>query len=255
MQPAQPRLIILVLTQEPREVVSSSFPGFLGQHLLSYPWQLCHRDRKKRTQRNRGGRGEYREDQLFAFVYKFKTETGKCCIYFHLALWYTVCVYMPRLVWPSQQGWEVDLFIILDLRLKTGSRRFKWSFRVPELANGKVCLCTHISCLHICGSFQPMVVVIENSQKAWHTCVSAKLLHLCPTVCDPMDPILPGSSVCGILQARILEWIAMPSSRGSFQPMDWPCIFCDSYIAGVFFTPEPLGKPKSTILKLKKKII
>ena len=38
----------------------------------------------------------------------------------------------------------------------------------------------------------------------------------CPTLCDPMDCSPPGSSVYGILQARILQWVAMPSSRGSF---------------------------------------
>ena len=43
----------------------------------------------------------------------------------------------------------------------------------------------------------------------------AKLLQSCLTVCDPMDCSPPGSSVHGILQASILEWIAMPSSRGS----------------------------------------
>ena len=37
----------------------------------------------------------------------------------------------------------------------------------------------------------------------------------CPTLCDPMDGSLPGSSVHGILWARILQWVAMPSSRGS----------------------------------------
>ena len=40
-------------------------------------------------------------------------------------------------------------------------------------------------------------------------------LQSCPTLCDPMDSSPPGSSVHGILQARILEWIAMPSSRRS----------------------------------------
>ena len=40
----------------------------------------------------------------------------------------------------------------------------------------------------------------------------------CPTLCDPMDCSPPGSSVQGILQARILEWLAAPSSRGSSQP-------------------------------------
>ena len=46
----------------------------------------------------------------------------------------------------------------------------------------------------------------------------AKLLQSCPTVCDPTDCSPPGSSVHGILQAGILEWLAMPSSRGS----SWP---------------------------------
>ena len=46
-------------------------------------------------------------------------------------------------------------------------------------------------------------------------CVSVKSLHSCPTLCDPMCCSLPGSSVHGILQARTMEWIAMPSSRGS----------------------------------------
>ena len=47
------------------------------------------------------------------------------------------------------------------------------------------------------------------------TCMCAKSLQLCPAVCDPMDWSPPGSSVHGILQARILEWVAISSSRGS----------------------------------------
>ena len=42
----------------------------------------------------------------------------------------------------------------------------------------------------------------------------------CPTLCDPMDCSPPGFSVHGILQARILEWIAIPFSRGTSQPRD-----------------------------------
>ena len=42
--------------------------------------------------------------------------------------------------------------------------------------------------------------------------IHAKSLHSCPTLCDPMGCSLPGSSVHGILQARVLEWVAMPSS-------------------------------------------
>ena len=46
------------------------------------------------------------------------------------------------------------------------------------------------------------------------------------TLCNPMDHSPPGSSVHGILQARILEWVAMPSSRGPSQPRDQTCISC-----------------------------
>ena len=58
-----------------------------------------------------------------------------------------------------------------------------------------------------------------------------------------MDCSPPGSSVHGILQARILAWVAMPFSRGSSWPRDQTCISCSFCIAGWFFTTEPLGKP------------
>ena len=59
------------------------------------------------------------------------------------------------------------------------------------------------------------------------------LSQLCLTLCDPTDCSPPGSSVHGILRARILEWVAMPSARGSSQPRDRTQV---SYIAGGFFT-------------------
>ena len=55
-----------------------------------------------------------------------------------------------------------------------------------------------------------------------------KVAQLCPTLCDPMNP-----TVHGILQARILEWVAFPISRGSSQPRDRTQVSC---IAGRFFT-------------------
>ena len=60
----------------------------------------------------------------------------------------------------------------------------------------------------------------------------AKSFQLCPTLCDPMDCISAGSSVHGILQARILEWIAMSHPRASSQPRDQSCI---SYMSCVYF--------------------
>ena len=77
-------------------------------------------------------------------------------------------------------------------------------------------------------------------------CVLCLVAQLCPTVCDPMDCVaqswlfvIPWTVVCqaplsvGILQARILEWVAMPVSRPSSQSRDWTQVSC---IAGEFFT-------------------
>ena len=48
----------------------------------------------------------------------------------------------------------------------------------------------------------------------------SEVAQSCPTLCDPMDCSLPGSSVRGIFQAIVLEWIAIFFSRGSSQPRD-----------------------------------
>ena len=65
------------------------------------------------------------------------------------------------------------------------------------------------------------------------------------TLCDPMDCSLPGSSVYGIFQARILEWVAISFSRRSSQPRDWNRV---SRIVGRRFTTwatrEVLGEGK-----------
>ena len=64
----------------------------------------------------------------------------------------------------------------------------------------------------------------HTREKSWGRGIDGKLAiswvvlraQACPTLCDPRNCSLPGSSVHGILQSRILEWVAMPSSRGSF---------------------------------------
>ena len=63
--------------------------------------------------------------------------------------------------------------------------------------------------------------------------VVALVNQSCPTLLQPMDCGPPGSSVHGILQARILEWVAIPFSRGSSQPRDRTQVPC---IVGGFFT-------------------
>ena len=67
-------------------------------------------------------------------------------------------------------------------------------------------------------------------KQMYYVCPKVLVAQLCPTICIPMDCSSPGSSVHKILQARILEWVAIPFSRGTFQPRDQTCI------AGRFFT-------------------
>ena len=69
-----------------------------------------------------------------------------------------------------------------------------------------------------------------------HCCCYCLGAQSCPILCNPMDCSPPGSSVHGISQARILEWIAISFSKGSSQPRD-------QTLVGRCFTAEPPGKP------------
>ena len=81
----------------------------------------------------------------------------------------------------------------------------------------------------------------RNSLTVWeiHLCVCS-VAQLCLTLWDHMDYSPPGSSVHGISQARMLEWVAVSYSREFSWPRDWTHISC---VAGRFFTNEPPGKP------------
>ena len=73
----------------------------------------------------------------------------------------------------------------------------------------------------------------RNNLHLWYVLVCLLSLFSCVRLCDPMDFSQPDFSVHGILQARILEWVAFPFSRGSSQPRDRTKV---SRIAGRFFT-------------------
>ena len=89
--------------------------------------------------------------------------------------------------------------------------------------------------LHSCFPLYPdcwlqFKTVLSNVKATSHMWKwsGVKVAQSCPTLCDPMD-----CTVHGILQVRILEWVAFPFSKGSFQPRDWTQVSC---IAGRFFT-------------------
>ena len=78
----------------------------------------------------------------------------------------------------------------------------------------------------------------KMKQQCVCVCVCVLVAQSCLTLCDPMDCSPPGSSVHGILQTRILEWVAIPLSVGSFPPRDWTQI---CYILGRSLPSKPPG--------------
>ena len=111
-------------------------------------------------------------------------------------------------------------------------------------------LLSRFSCVQLCATpwtaaYQATPSMGFSRQEDWSELPFPSPMHesesevtqSCPTISDPMDCSLPGSSVHGILQARILEWVAMPFARGSSQPRDRTQVSC---IAGGFFTGFPI---------------
>ena len=113
----------------------------------------------------------------------------------------------------------------LNARLWGGSRISQHFQKAPIDAPG-----TNVPCVCVCVS----------------VCVSARTLSAAPsrpTLCNPVSCSPPGSSVHGILQARILEWAAISSSRGSSRPRNRTLISC--IVAGGFFATVS-EKPKNS---------
>ena len=92
-------------------------------------------------------------------------------------------------------------------------------------------------------SFKKCVNLSLNICKIYKICdiaLCVLVTQSCLILCDLMECSQPGSSVHGILQARILEWLAIPFSRGSFWPRDWTCV---SGLQADSLPSEPPRKP------------
>ena len=110
-----------------------------------------------------------------------------------------------------------------------------------------ICACVHVCMLTRFSHVQLFVTLWTVAHQAL---LSMEFLR--QEYCRRLPSLPPGgssqprdwnSSVYEILQARIPEWVAMPSSRGSFWPKDRTCLFWNSCTAGGFFTAERPGKP------------
>ena len=108
---------------------------------------------------------------------------------------------------------------------------------VPQLADVLV----------FCSDFFPLCFILDTfccyifkftNLLSCDICGCCLVAKLCLTLCDPRDCSLPGSSVHGISQARILEWVAISFSRYLPEPGIEPVSFA---LAGGFFTTSPLG--------------
>ena len=104
--------------------------------------------------------------------------------------------------------------------------KFLYNNSVPPLLTGKLSLLP--------------ISPIQSLVSVPTACMRAKLFQSCPTLCDSMDCSPPGSSVHGILQARALEWVASPSSKGSSKPRYWTHV---SYWQAGSLPLAPPGKP------------
>ena len=113
------------------------------------------------------------------------------------------------------------------------------SFSKPELGFKPIASCTGRQILQHRADR-------EAPDRCMCACMHAKSLQPCATLCDPMDCSPPGVSINGILQARILEWAAIPSSRGSSRPRNWTNV---SYVScngwWVLYNQSHLGSLQS----------
>ena len=91
--------------------------------------------------------------------------------------------------------------------------------------------------------------LITFARQTLHVCMCAQSLQSCPTLCDPMDYSRPASSAHGILQARILEWVAISSCRGSSWLRDRTHVLYAYLYWQVGSLPlAPPGNPKRALL-------
>ena len=87
--------------------------------------------------------------------------------------------------------------------------------------------------LSLCGCSH---ILFQHWSEFLGVYVCAQSLNQCLTLCGSVDYSLPGSSVHGIFQARILTWVPIPYSRGSSHPRDQTCVSAYPALAGGFFT-------------------
>ena len=148
--------------------------------------------------------------------------------------------------WVPELNWSLSCVVLWALPEKTerdlGCQGSSATYSQPDPGPLSSPMDSHSYWIHNCTTASQHRVVIKGhrTQNVWSMAlflvkVKVKVLvaQSCWTLCGSMDCSPPGSFVHGIFQARILEWVAIPFSRGTSQPRDETQVF---YIAGRFFS-------------------
>ena len=151
-------------------------------------------------------------------------------------------------------AWEAAVHGVAESRTWLSDFTFTFHFHALEK---EMVIHSRVLAWRIPGTEEPSGLPSMGSHRIGHDwrylaaaadilCVYVWVVQSCQTLCDPTDYSSPDSSVHGILQARILEWVAVSFSRESSQPRDWILVSC---IAGGCFTIWPIKR--SPLEKLK----
>ena len=187
--------------------------------------------------------------------------------------WREMCLlrgsFAVLLSWRKKDPWEGISHQDQGLCCDTYLSVFPWTVLIPLCSNKFSLISPLLLLLHLCcypGNYTSSACVFQprNNLKiifkyyqvgkiftslkthAWPPTMwpCVKSFQSCPTLCDPMDCNPPGSSVHGILQARKLEWVSMPSFMGSFWPRDWTRVSYVSCIGRqILYQWRHLGNP------------
>ena len=142
-------------------------------------------------------------------------------------------VSLPRFCWPFQipffsPSLHSYIHCTSSLNISSAAKLSPGKWQTPCPAT-----CTE----HATSQTRPS----PYQERGWQRACCCLVAKSCPTFCPSMDCSLLGSSVHGLFQARILDWVAMPSSRGASQLRDQTHVFC---IAGRFFTTKLPSRQK-----------
>ena len=123
-------------------------------------------------------------------------------------------------VYPQGAEWEVASCLVS----KRDIWRWAWMSQVTNLLSELSLWASVLSSLK--WDITNLIVRVQRTKQVKHLYVCVLVTQLCLTLCNPLDCSPPGFSVHAIFQARVLEWVAMPSSRGSSWPKDQTQAFC-----------------------------